>query len=65
MECGYIEAGVATEQPNACPQCGAPSQALEFFPDEDGEPGSDGQAPEDAGDVFEHSVDPDEDDIRA
>lgn len=32
MECGYIEEGVKTKRPKVCPDCGAPSQALEFFP---------------------------------
>jgi rubrerythrin len=37
MECGYIVAGVKTQPPESCSDCGAPSQALEFFPygDED------------------------------
>lgn len=38
MECGYIEAGVVSKRHRACPNCGAPAQALEFFPYEgDGE----------------------------
>ncbi len=41
MECGYIEAGVKTSRPNACPDCGAPGQALEFFPDGDDDAPSD------------------------
>ena len=32
MECGYIEVGVETQPPQACPDCRAPRQALEFFP---------------------------------
>ena len=32
MECGYIEQGVKTKHLKVCPDCGAPSQALEFFP---------------------------------
>jgi hypothetical protein len=32
MECGYVEVGMETQPPRECPGCGAPSQALEFFP---------------------------------
>jgi rubrerythrin len=35
MECGYIEQGARTARPEVCPDCGAPGQALEFFPFED------------------------------
>ena len=35
MECGYIEVGVETRPPQACPDCHAPREALEFFPYED------------------------------
>jgi len=35
MECGYIEVGVETQPPQACPDCHAPLEALEFFPYED------------------------------
>jgi hypothetical protein len=35
MECGYIEEGVDGRRPKQCFECGAPSSALEFFPDED------------------------------
>ncbi len=35
MECGYIEVGVETQPPEACPDCHAPLEALEFFPYED------------------------------
>ena len=35
MECGYIEVGVETQPPQACPECDAPLEALEFFPYED------------------------------
>jgi predicted nucleic acid-binding Zn-ribbon protein len=31
MECGYIEAGVKGRRLKACPECGAPAQAMEFF----------------------------------
>lgn len=32
MECGFVEVGVKAQPPQKCPECGAPSQALEFFP---------------------------------
>ena len=32
MECGYIEEGVRPRRPKACPECGAPANAMEFFP---------------------------------
>lgn len=32
MECGYIEEGVRVRRPAACFECGAPENALEFFP---------------------------------
>jgi hypothetical protein len=32
MECGYIQEGAKTKRPKVCPDCGAPGQALEFFP---------------------------------
>lgn len=35
MECGYIEEGVAARRPPECPDCGAPGQAFEFFPNEE------------------------------
>jgi len=35
IECGYIEVGVETQPPQACPDCHAPLEALEFFPYED------------------------------
>jgi predicted nucleic acid-binding Zn-ribbon protein len=40
MECGYVEEGARARRPAKCPDCGAPGQALEFFPygdDEDDE----------------------------
>lgn len=42
MECGYIEVGVETEPPEACPDCHAPLEALEFFPYENDLDGYDG-----------------------
>ncbi len=38
MECGYVEQGVMPKRPKVCPDCGAPAQALEFFPSGDDEP---------------------------
>jgi hypothetical protein len=32
MECGYIEEGVRARRPEVCFECGAPENALEFFP---------------------------------
>jgi hypothetical protein len=32
MECGYIEEGSRSPRPKACHECGAPGNALEFFP---------------------------------
>ena len=34
-ECGYIEDGSRGRKPKECPECGAPAQALEFFPHDD------------------------------
>ena len=53
MECGYIEQGVRSRRPRECPDCGAPTQALEFFPFEgDGADGPDEPPPDDE-DIFE------------
>jgi predicted nucleic acid-binding Zn-ribbon protein len=65
MECGYIEAGVKTKRLKVCPDCGAPSQALEFFPygdddEDDWDEASDNL--EDA--LLEEDVDIDDDDVR-
>ena len=62
MECGYIEAGVKTKRPQVCPDCGAPRQALEFFPygDDDWDEASDDL--ED--DLLEDGVDSDDEDAR-
>lgn len=62
MECGYIAAGVRTRKPQACPDCGAPGQALEFFPYEDEE---DEPQPLDDEDELYEDVDPDGDDDSA
>jgi hypothetical protein len=35
MECGYIEEGIKGRRPRKCPECDAPTSALEFFPDGD------------------------------
>jgi hypothetical protein len=50
MECGYVEAGVKTKRPRACPECGAPDQALEFFPygDDDEEDWGEGPVDDEA-----------------
>jgi hypothetical protein len=37
MECGYIEEGSRKQRPKACHECGAPANALEFFPYETGD----------------------------
>ena len=66
MECGYIEEGAKTKRPKVCPDCGAPGQALEFFPfgDDDEEDAWNGEASDDLDDdLFDDSVglDADED----
>lgn len=72
MECGYIEAGAETRRPKACPACGAPGQALEFFAYED-EEGAGWATPDDFADpddIFEDAdgaaegLDPEEDDQK-
>lgn len=32
LECGYIEEGIRSRRPKSCPECGAPANAMEFFP---------------------------------
>lgn len=62
MECGYIEEGVRTKRPKVCPDCGAPSQALEFFPYGDDDAGEWNEVSEDLEDgLLEDDVDFDED----
>ncbi len=64
MECGYIEAGVKTKRPKVCPDCGAPSQALEFFPYEDEDEGDWTEASDDLeDDLLEDDVDLDDEDM--
>lgn len=57
MECGYIKAGVKRQRPRECPECGAPTRALEFFPyGDDAEEDTAGAAPDDASsddDIYE------------
>ncbi len=66
MECGYTEEGIKTKRPKVCPDCGAPSQALEFFPYGDDDEDDWDQASDDLeGDLLEDDVDLDEDeDLR-
>jgi hypothetical protein len=62
MECGYIEEGSKTKRPKVCPDCGAPAQALEFFPYGDDEEESwEDEASEDPD---EDLFDDEEEDVR-
>ena len=40
MECGCIEKGIEARRPPQCRDCGASPRALEFFPDDGWEEGS-------------------------
>lgn len=53
MECGYIEAGAKNQRPQVCPDCGASSEALEFFPYEDEDEAGLEDATADNGAIFE------------
>lgn len=59
MECGFIEEGVPGRRPPKCPECNAPTTALEFFSYED-DTDWDGDTDEDE-DEFEDDLDEDED----
>ncbi len=64
MECGYIAAGAKTHRPKACPECGAPGPALEFFPYEDEEEDEPrwNETADEPDDLYE-DLDPEEDEI--
>ena len=64
MECGYIEEGAKTKRPRVCPDCGAPAQALEFFPFGDDENDQDDQASDDLEDLDGDLFDDEGEDLR-
>ena len=45
MECGHIGVGVKARRPRACPECGAPANALEFFASGEADGDWDSEAP--------------------
>lgn len=63
MECGYIEAGAKSRRLEACPECGAPAEALEFFPFGDEDEAWEDVASEDLYDV-EEEIEVDEGEMR-